>query len=164
MRFEFRKRIGKHRFSLIIGKITDVHGVNSTLEDDNHILMWDFDEAKLNLVKHALTLIKIKHKLPPIHISNSSEGGGYHAYCLARLPWLASLSIVAETPMVDPNYVAMCAYRRHWTLRLSDKGAGVPAFIETLPSGFPEQVKRTELLSWVNYESWDKSKTKAEDD
>lgn len=154
MRLFLRKRIGKYKFSLSIGQVTDVKGVNSTLTNGGHVIMWDFDEPDYSKVERWLWGAQAFNGLPAIHVSQSHPGGGYHAYCLRRTNWMESIKIVAGTEGVDPGYISMCAMRGHWTLRLTDKGQGVPKFVATLPSGWPETVEPWELTSWVDYEVW----------
>lgn len=154
MKIVLRKRIGRLKISLVIGMITDVSGVNSTLEDGNHIIMWDFDTAALDEVRGWLRGIQQVYQLPTIYIAFSSNNHSFHAYCLTRMPWLQTVSIVAATGGIDPGYVAMCAMRGHWTLRLSDKGKGAPRHAYTLPWPVVEQATLTDLKSWVTYEVW----------
>lgn len=154
MRISVKRRIGRFKVSFVVGTITPVSGVNSQLHDGKHVLMWDFDSTDLAEVRQWLMQVQARYGLPAIHVSQSSIGGGYHAYSLTRLEWLESIHIVSGTKGIDPRYVSMCAMRGHWTLRLSDKGNGVPTFVGTLPSGHQENVTPQELTSWVNYEVW----------
>lgn len=154
MRISIRQRIGRVKFSLVVGTITQVQGINSTLKEDGHIVMWEFDETDLFLVRVWLRESQWRHHLPPIYVSQSHPGGGYHAYCMVRLPWLKTVEIVAGTEGVDSGYVSMCAMRGHWTLRLTDKGQGAPEWVETLDSPYAEAVSPRNLESWVNYEVW----------
>ena len=154
MRIALRHRIGRLKFSLVIGTITKVQGINSALKDGHHVVMWEFDDFTEAQVRSALFAAQAFHGLPAIHVSQSHPGGGYHAYCLARKTFVETLHIVSGTPGVDPRYIAMCAMRGHWTLRLTDKGQGAPKFLTTLPSGWPEQVSPDEFASAVNYEVW----------
>lgn len=150
-------RIKRLKFSLVIGTITPVKGVNSILADGNHIIMWEFDETNYDTVWRWLWSAQAFHSLPSIHISRSHPEGGYHAYCFARVSWIESIAIVASTLGVDPGYISMCAMRGHWTLRLTDKGQGQPEHLGTLYSDYPQTVKAEELLSYVDYEAWTKS-------
>ena len=159
MRLSIRKRIGKMRFSLVVGGITDVIGVNSNIGEDSHIIMWEFDDPDLTKIKQELWATQVFHSLPSIHISESHPGGGYHAYCLHQCTWMQSLHIVSGTRFVDPRFVTMCAMRNHWTLRQTSKGQGAPRFIETLESEIPETAKMEDLGSWVQYEVWPKKHT-----
>ena len=157
MRFSIRKRIGRMRFSLVIGGITDVIGVNSTIGENSHIIMWEFDDPDLTKIKHELWATQVFHSLPNIHISESHPGGGYHAYCMHRCTFIQSLHIVSGTRFVDPRYITMSAMRGHWTLRRTTKGQGAPRYVETLESEIPETAKLEDLGSWVKYEVWPKT-------
>ena len=154
MRFSIRRRIGRVKFSLVIGTITQVQGINSTLKDGGHILMWEFDEPNFYQIQGALLQAKSDYSLPSIYIAQSHPGGGFHAYSMVRMPWLNTVSIVSGTKHVDPGYVSMCAMRGHWTLRLSDKGQGAPQHICRLESVIADDVGPHELASFVNYEVW----------
>lgn len=158
MRFSIQRRIGRMKFSLVIGLVTRVQGVNSTLANGKHIIMWDFDEPNLSHIKLCLYHTQRTYHLPAIYIAQSHPGGGYHAYCMARLDWMKTIEIVAGTEGVDPNYVSMCAMRGHWTLRLTDKGEGLPQHVETLLSNWPDDVGPSEFKSWVDYEVWSKKR------
>lgn len=154
MKIVLRKRVRQFKVSLVIGTITNVNGVNSALEDGNHVVMWDFDNTTAGKVSNALWVVQTSFKLPRIYVAYSNNDGGFHAYCLTRMPWLDTIAIVASTPGIDPGYVAMCAMRGHWTLRLSDKGKGAPEPAFTLPSAWPELTNIADLTSWVGYEVW----------
>lgn len=154
MKFSKKGRVGRIRFSLVIRTVKNVQGVTSLLDDGQHILMWDFDGQSIKDVERNLWAIQVFYELPDIHISQSSDNGGLHAYCLHRTPWLESLHIVAGTRGVDPDYVSLAAWRKKWTLRLSDKGQGAPTFLKSLPSLYPVTATVEELKSWVDYEVW----------
>ena len=157
MRIAIRGRIKRLKFSLVVGTITSVKGVNSALADGNHIIMWEFDETDYETVWHWLWAAQAFHSLPHIYVSRSHPGGGYHAYCFTRVSWVKSIEIVASTQGVDPGYISMCAMRGHWTLRLTDKGQGQPEHLGILHSDHPQNVEAAELLSYVDYEVWTKS-------
>lgn len=154
MKISTRGRIGRIRYSFVVRTVKNIQAITSRLEDGNHIIMWDFDGVPMATVLFYLGKIQESYLLPPIHISSSSNTGGYHAYCLYRCTWLESLHIVSGTKGIDPEYVSMAAWRKRWTLRLSDKGQGVPTYHDTLPSQIEETVAPVELTSWVDYEVW----------
>ncbi len=154
MRLSIRWKVKGIRFSLRIGRVSQVTGINSTLKDNSHIIMWEFDETDWRLVKRWLWASQAFHSLPAIYVSRSHPGGGFHAYCFQRVNWIDSIAIVAKTEGVDPGYISMCCQRGHWTLRLTDKGKGTPQYLTTLPSGHPETASKNDLLSVVQYESW----------
>lgn len=154
MRLRISKRIGHFKISLMAGMVTDIIGVNSTLKDGNHIVMWEFDNCTHDEVHSWLFRVQGRYNLPNIYISESSRGGGYHAYCLHRTSWRRSLHIVSGTKGVDEGYISMCAMRKHWTLRLTDKGQGCPVWIETLPSHYLETATLAEVRQADGYQVW----------
>jgi hypothetical protein len=156
MRIGTRFKLWGIRVSLVIGKTRDVIGVNSTIGEDSHIIMWEFDDPDLTKIRQELWATQVFHSLPNIHISESHPGGGYHAYCLHKCTFVESLHIVSGTKHVDPRYITMSAMRGHWTLRRTTKGQGEPRYIETLESEIPDTAQMEDLGSWVKYEVWSK--------
>lgn len=154
MRFLVRYRIGAWRVTLSVGRVTEVHGINSDLRDGNHIVMWEFDETDWSKVRSALLIAQKNHGLSTIYVARSHPGGGYHAYCIMSLPWIRTVHIVSGTQLVDPGYIGMCAMRGHWTLRLTDKGIGAPEHWQQLPSGVMETTTIYNLTGYVKYEAF----------
>ena len=87
-------RIGHIRITFTIATVIDVLGVNSKLNDKEHILMWDFDKQDLSTIIDNLQVIQHQFELPQIFILKSSEPNNYIAYCFVRLPWTQARSIV----------------------------------------------------------------------
>ena len=129
-------------------------GINSTLRDGSHIIMWEFDHPHASEVYNALLRVAKQYQLPAIHVARSHPGGGFHAYCFRRSAWVDSLHIVSGTMWVDPGYISMCAMRGHWTLRLTDKGQGTPEHVFTIAGYGEEQCSAEDLISLVKYEAW----------
>ena len=143
-----------HKFSVQIRNITRVRGINSTLQDGKHILMWEFDEQEESIVVEGLKYVQARWGLPEVHLARSHPGGGYHAYSFKPVDFTRALHIISGTPYVDPAYIRMCCIRQHFTLRLTDKGQGAPAWIRTLP-GYSEAIaKPADLVSYVEYETY----------
>lgn len=151
----WRVDIHGYRLALNFARTATVTGINSTLSDGQHILMWDFDGSALDKVTEALRRVQHDWQLPTISMVSSGKPNGFHAYCLQRHEWLHALAIVALTPLIDPLYVKWCAFRSHFTLRLSAKeGREVTPLKETLFSLVPMDVLPEELRSFVQYETW----------
>ncbi len=129
-------------------------GINSELKNGKHVIMWEFDETKWEIVESALKLIQSEQGLSTIYVARSHDGGGFHAYCLLATSWVRSIHIVSGTLMVDPGYINMCAMRGHWTLRLTDKGLGAPKHYTQLFSAVKETASITDLKSYVKYEAY----------
>lgn len=144
----------RYRFTLTLARVIEVEGVNSLLSDGNHILMWDFDRMSIEEVKRQLLQVQRRNVLPRIVIvQTAAEGDRYHAYCLARCSLQRAASIVASTPGVDGNFFKWGVYRGRFTLRLSAKRDFMPLPVVELPSGIPDEVKPSELSSFVRYQT-----------
>lgn len=163
MRLNLKFKIGAYQVSLIAGLVTPVWGINSTLKDGKHITMWEFDEADYGPIRDALQDAQWKHSLPSIRVARSHLNGGYHAYCFTRLSFVESLHIVSGTAHVDAGFITMCATRRHWTLRLSDKGQGAPQSHDFLSSYVHDQSNQQELTSAVEYKAYRKKLEEVKD-
>lgn len=151
MRLNTKFRIGRYQVSIMAGPVTNVTGINSTLKDGQHIVMWEFDETEETFIKAALQAQMDIYGLPDIHIARSHPGGGFHAYSFRRCSFVESLHIVSGTPHVDPNYITLCAMRQHWTLRLTDKGQGQPEHLITLKSKWKPDCDFMDLAGVVFY-------------
>jgi len=148
-------RIKDIRITFTIAKITDVVGVNSNTRDGKHILMWDFDDTRIEDVIMSLGKIQCKHKLPDIYIYETKHNSNYIAFCFKKMSWLKALSIVAETDYVDSNFVKFSAYREHFTLRITPK-QGRRLKLHTILKGFTESDATVkDLTSFTKYETLD---------
>jgi hypothetical protein len=153
-------RIGNWKFTFTFAQVTDVIGVNSTLPDGNHILMWDFDNVPLKKVVKALKAVQAKHKLPDIYVFNSGKPGNYMAFCYKRLKWRSALAIVLETKHVDYNFIKYAVWREHFTLRVSPKCGRWIRCIGVIKSKHKPTANVKELKSWVEYETLTRSSKK----
>lgn len=142
-------RIAHWRFTFTFAPVTDIIGVNSTLPEGDHIVMWDFDEVPLEEITFELRWLQVKYNLPNIYIFNTGKPDHYIAYCFKAMPWKASVEIVAGTLAVDPNFFKYGVYREHWTLRVTPKEGRKPKLIKILHSNIPEDANISELNSWV---------------
>lgn len=144
-----RIRIGHWRFTLTLYEVTDVTGVNSLLKDGNHILMWDFDDQPLWIVKTVLSCIQHNFELPKIRILNTGKKDHYIAYCFKRCTWWAAKGIIAATPFVCDDYFKWGVFRKRFTLRVTPKEGRKIKLAIILPSSVEEDVCVNELDSWV---------------
>ena len=145
--------IGSWRFTFSMAPITKVIGVDSTLPDGNHILMWDFDHVDFWQVHDALVEVQQVYMLPRIYICRTSPRQGFHAWCFKRVPWRKAVEILAYTKHVDWNYFKYGIYRGHFTLRVSPKCGRKIKLEYILESPHKEDVPLHELRSWVQYET-----------
>ena len=152
-----RLKIGHYRLTLTWARVRKVTGVNSTLEDGNHILMWDFDDVPIDKVADALRTVQARYWLPETHLLRTKEPDNYIAYCFERLDWKRAVEIVAQTEHVDWQFFRFGVYRGHFTLRVTPKGDRHIKKVDTLEGYCLPSVKPTELKSWVKYEtlSWE---------
>lgn len=142
-------RIAHWRFTFTFAPVTDIIGVNSTLPEGDHICMWDFDDTTLHEVIDALNIVKYFYGLSNIYIFSTGKLFHYIAYCFKAFAWRDSVRIVASTNHVDPNFFKYGVYREHWTLRVTPKEGRKPKLVKILHSTIQEDVKISELNSWV---------------
>lgn len=145
--------IGCWRFTFSFAPITHIIGVDSTLDGDDHIIMWDFDAAKYYEIRNELLRVQRVYALPNIYISETSKDTGYHAWCFKRTSWRKLVEIMAFTKHVDWNYFKYGVYRLHFTLRVSSKCGRKKKYLTTLKSLVPEDVTVHDLKNWVKYET-----------
>lgn len=145
--------LGCWRFTWSFAPVTNVVGVNSKLDNDEHIIMWDFDASKYVNVRNELLRVQRLYQLPNIYISETSKDTGFHAWCFKRVSWRKLVEILAFTRGVDWNYFKYGVYRLHFTLRVSSKCGRKIKPKKVLLSGVPEDVTIHDLKSWVNYET-----------
>lgn len=142
-----------YKIGFSIAKIERVVGVNSTLKDGNHLLMWDFDDTTLETVTQSLLKVQLKYELPRVYILETKEATNYIAYCFTRLPFLTVVSIIADTEGVDYQYFRFGVYREKFTLRVSAKGRGKPRLVRILPGAVANQAGIEDFATWVSYET-----------
>jgi hypothetical protein len=151
-----RLTLGHYKLTLTFARIAKVIGVNSQLEDGNHILMWDFDEVPLDDVCDSLRRVQSRYFLSAIHVLRTKEPHHYIAYCFSVKEWRVACEIVAATPYVDWQFFRFGVYRGRFTLRVTPKGNREIKFVTRLEGYCLPDCKPQDLKSWVRYEtlSW----------
>lgn len=151
-----RLTIGNRRLTFTFARIAKVIGVNSNLEDGRHILMWDFDDVKLEDVKEGLSRIQRRYFLSTIHILETKDNQNYIAYCFTACDWRRAVEIIASTPLTDWQFFRFGVYRGHFTLRVTPKGGRTPHLVTRLEGYELPDCEVDDLKSWVKYEtlSW----------
>jgi len=149
-----RGKILGHDWYFRLGKRVAVDGINSQLDSNDSVLFWEFDDTELSDVIFALRTAQLENSLPPVRILRASTNLSWHAVCMARRPWLKALAVVAATKGIDPEYVRLAAYRKHFTLRMSDKGQGAPRLAHVLESPVPDDVDVGDFIQGVRYMAW----------
>ena len=141
------------RFTFSMAPITKIVGVNSLLDDGNHILMWDFDDTTLNQVAEDLLVIQDVFELPRIYLLETKKDKSFIAYCFKRLPWRKIIEIITATKGVDYNFIKYGIYREKLTLRVTAKCGRKPKLVWIFESHIPEDAKVKDLRKWVQYET-----------
>lgn len=142
---------GKHQFTFSYSKTQTMIGLNSKLEDGNHVLMWDFDDITLTQLETILREVQDTFTLPSIYILKTNKFNGYHAYCLKRYSFIHAMHILTVSDGIDPQFLRLGACRGFWTLRLSPKRGVELTKVSTLISTIPEDVTIDELTNLVEY-------------
>lgn len=148
-----RVTIGDIRLTFTCARITKVIGVNSRLDDDRHILMWDFDDVPLDKVIEALEVVRHRYWLSDIYILETKKDTNYIAYCFTVLDWHRVVEIIAQTELVDWNFFKYGVYRGRFTLRVTAKNGRTPKFKCKLEGLSMPDCSVDELNSWVKYET-----------
>ena len=153
-----RTTIGMVRITFSLAKIAKIMGINSRLEDGTHILMWDFDKLELASVAAALKVVQSRYLLSDIHILETNREEKNHiAYCFTRTEWQRAIEILSATYGVDWQFIRLSVYRGWFTLRVGAKKSGVPRIVRRLEGFCLPDVEPSELASWVEYETLDRS-------
>jgi len=133
-----------------IRKITEVTGVNSKIDKNTHGIMWDFDDVPLHVVIESLEFVQKTFNLPPIIILQTKEDS-YHAYCFRASTFIEARGIIAFTPNVDKNFLAIGIGRGYFTLRFTDVKDREFESIMTLPSEVEADLGYKDFNSFVKY-------------
>jgi len=151
-----RLTIGHWRATFTFARIAKVIGVNSELENGQHVLMWDFDDVKLSDLKEELARIQMRYFLSEIYILETKDNQNYIAYCFTACDWRRAVEIIASTPLVDWQFLRFGVYRGHFTLRVTPKNDRHIHRVAKLEGLELPNCKPEDLKSWVRYEtlSW----------
>ncbi|GAG93430.1 unnamed protein product [marine sediment metagenome] len=133
--------------------VSSVYGVNSTLPDGNHILMWDFDDTYLDAVAINLSRVQSIYNLPNIYILETKKDKNFIAYCFKSCTWHKAIEIIAFTRNVDANFFKFGVYREKFTLRVTPKSGRTPKLVFTLKSNVKETANIKMLQSWTQYQT-----------
>jgi len=138
------------RLAFQVKRVEVVEGVNSKIDDETHFLMWDFDDIELPLVLIYLFKVQRRFRLPDISILKTKENG-YHAYCFKACTFEKARGIIAFTPGVDKNFLAIGIGRGYFTLRYSDVKGRKIQHVTKLTSKFESDISYKDVNSFVKY-------------
>jgi len=136
-----------------MARITKIVGVNSELDTGEHVLMWDFDNQKLEDVKRNLRVVQSRYLLSDIIILQSSPPDNWVAYCFTRTEFQRAAEIIAATEGIDWNFFKFGVYRHRFTLRVDKKNDVAPVFAARLEGLTLPDCDIDDLNSWVRYET-----------
>jgi len=149
-----RCKIGNFRLALYCWQVENVYGVNSKVGEDEHFLMWDFDDVPLGDVLWALKRVQREYALPKIYVLSSGKRDHYVAFCFKRCSYRQAAEIIIATPYVDLQFWRCGVIRWRWTIRITPKAGNRDlSLVCTLESSVPEDVKLSEVKSFVKYET-----------
>lgn len=145
--------IGALRFTWSIAAVIKVVGVNSYLDDGQHILMWDFDDIDIVKIKNALRVVQTRYFLSDIYILETREKKNYCAYCFTAVDWRRAVEILAATNHLDMKYLKWCLFRGRFTLRVGPKMGRTSHCVCVLDGWELPDATVDDLRSWVIYET-----------
>lgn len=148
-----RFKVGDIRVTFTIARTAKVIGVNSSLGDGRHILMWDFDNVPLSDVAEALGKVQARYLLSDIYILETKANTNFLAYCFTALEWRRVVEIVTQTQYVCWSFVKMAIVRDHLTLRVTAKQGRQPKLVLKLAGYEQPDCEPIDLRSWVRYET-----------
>jgi len=130
-----------YQFRCYLSRLEKREGIGSKIyaETDKHILLWDFDDAKLSAIILTLLMSQKSHSLPTIYIVSSSPKK-YHAYCFTARPFREVIHIISEASQIDVKYLRLGMIRGYYTLRISTRRYDSFKLIEVLKSSIPDEV------------------------
>lgn len=141
------------RIDLSVSRTVKVTGINSNIDTDNneHILLWDFDETCLSDVIQSLKTVQETHTLPTIHIVQSSFEH-LHAYCFCKFTTQMASYIISTTEYVDKIFWKLGVVRGYWTLRFTPKNKSTKfTHVCDLSSNILEDMSVLQNLDVVKY-------------
>lgn len=143
----------RYRIVLTAAKTEVIEGVYSSLDNDKHFLMWDFDDIELNSVIESLNSVQSTFGLPKIHILETEKGNGYHAYCLCKVSFKDACAILAITQGIDMRYYTAGVMRHKWTLRIGEKSGRSIKAIHIINSDIKETVAIEDIKNFCTYKT-----------
>jgi hypothetical protein len=146
-------KVGKWRIAVGILPTTKCVGVYSSLGNDKHILMWDFDDKPFGVVIKELRAAQKRYKLPRIYILNTGQPQHYIAYCFKVVDFPTAREILASCHSIDSEFYRLGVYRGRWTLRVGPKCGRYPYLVGVLKSRVQEDCNARSLNDWVIYET-----------
>lgn len=159
MRLE--KRIGGILFGIEAHRFVKVRGISSKLSDNEHVLMWDFDNQTVDQVLGTLRAVQEHWHLSDVYVVQSGDDRHYHAYCFTVCDFQGALMVLMNTPNIDQGFLRIGVIRGFWDLRITPKDGKPFRSVATLRSSIPPDVAPTALRNQVDYWTKPRKRDKA---
>jgi hypothetical protein len=152
----WQPHVRNHRLTIAWVKYQTTEGLNSKLEDGNHVLMWDFDGYGFDIVRDGLINAQRIYKLSTVYLFGTKPPDHYHALCLTRHSLIETIHIITSIPIVDPQWLRGGCVRQYFTLRIGRKNGHYPKAIKIFRSKVKPDVKIDDLKYFDRYETIDR--------
>jgi len=118
-------------------------GMNSTVDDDKHIILLDFDEVTIDDVRESVAELQEFWNLADADIFKTKNG--FHAYFwYDHVPYDRLKMIINYARHVDPMFKYISKYYDRKTIRIAGKYKEKDIFFEETIKGvrFPTKIER----------------------
>ena len=118
-------------------------GMNSTVDDDKHIILLDFDEVTIHEVRESVAELQEFWNLADADIFKTKNG--FHAYFwYDHVPYDRLKMIINYARHVDPMFKYISKYYDRKTIRIAGKYKEKDIFFEETIKGtrFPTKIER----------------------
>jgi len=103
-------------------------GINSTTQDNKHILMFDYDIDNIDYMLVDLNKIIDKYKLSKIYIIKTNNG--YNAFCFNKFTLEKTYMILSECDNMDKLFLEYGLENNYYTLTINNE----KQYFEVIPS------------------------------
>lgn len=142
--------------SIWFQKIDKVLGINSRInkkDDDSHILLWDFDDEKLNDVYNSLLKVQKKYVLSNIYIVGGDKDKSFKALCFDRFTFWDMIGILYNTERIDKSFYRWSVRKGQSTMRISKKNGRPDLNVINCIYSNRMQPEIPDILNFVKYET-----------
>lgn len=122
----------------------------SAIEPDKHMLLWDFDNSKLEDILNSLDKTQNEYLLSNIYVIQSSTFS-YHAYCFTAQTFRETIHILSSVKQIDDTYLCLGMVRGYYTLRITPRFDSEFKFVCVLGSSIEPNINPLDL---TNNEYW----------
>ncbi len=153
----FRIRLGTRLLAMKVNiwnsEIHSHYGITNETFDGHFVPFWDFiEDITVNDIWHTLKEVQYKYGLSDIHIIQTTPKLSFRAIAYDKLDWREYVALLADTDMVDPNYLRFTVVRGRAVVRVSQKPSTENKLISTLKSDSllrPKSVDHATFFGWL---------------